>query len=266
MKYFSALIKIYFEINVGDGEKQPTDEDSGDSSKTAPYVASNEDDSDEFDKSDNELLSKKVFKRSDSPEFEQEEASDIRKHGKRGRPRGKTNPKTPESVSMVKVVQRHVRRDRVDEECARLGIVYKKWKPLNPRQSSHPSVRDIDDSTVIPDEQDVPEWCILCPRNKFLRDNSYAHTHYLRMHHKKLLVVDNSKILACKCSEIRSHGSDRSARNLHFHCSLCYHLFKLGDLLATHMLTHHTEIMLSQVHHLMHDSNPHRSYDYEDDD
>ena len=167
---------------------------------------------------------------------------------------------------MVKVVQRHVRHDRVNEECACLGIVYKKWKPLNPRQSSHPSVRDIDDSTVIPDEQDVPEWCILCPRNKFLRDNSYAHTHYLRMHHKKLLVIDNSKILACKCSEIRSHGSDRSARNLHFHCSLCYHPFKSGDLLATHMLTHHTEIMLSQVRHLMRGSNPHRSYDYEDDD
>ena len=57
---------------------------------------------------------------------------------------------------MVKVVQRHVHRDRVDEECARLGIVYKKWQPLNPKQKSHPSVRDIEDSTVIPDEQEVP--------------------------------------------------------------------------------------------------------------
>ena len=173
---------------------------------------------------------------------------------------------TPESLSMVKVVQRHVRRDRVDEECARLGIVYKKWKPLNPKQKSHPSVRDIDDSTVIPDEQEVPEWCILCPRNKYLRDNTYAQTHYFSMHHKKLLVVDNVKMLACKCSEIHSHGSNRSARNLHFHCSLCYHPFKSGDLLATHMLCHHTDIMLSQVRHLMRASNPHRSYDYENDD
>ena len=252
-------------MNVGDGQKEKTDDDSYDSSKTQSYVASNEDDSDEFDNSDNEPVSKKVFKRSDSPEFE-EEGSDSRKPRKRGRPRGKTNPKTPESLSMVKVVQRHVHRDRVDEECARLGIVYKKWQPLNPKQKSHPSVRDIDDSTVIPDEQEVPEWCILCPRNKYLRDNTYAHTHYLRMHHKKLLVVDNAKMLACKCSEIRSHGLDRSARNLHFHCSLCYHLFKSGDLLATHMLSHHMDIMLSQVRHLMRGSNHHRSYDHEDDD
>ena len=115
-------MKYVFNINVGDGEKEKTDDDSYDSSKTQSYVTSNEDDSDEFDTSDNEPLSKKVSKRSDSPEFE-EEGSDSRKPCKRGRPHGKTKPKTPESLSMVKVVQRHLRRDRVDEECARLGIV-----------------------------------------------------------------------------------------------------------------------------------------------
>ena len=142
------------------------------------------------------------MKRSDSPDFEKQQPSDSSKCVKQGRPHGKTSAKTPESVSRVKVVQQHVRHDRVDEECAHLGIIYKKWKPLNLRQSSHPSVRNIDDGTVIPDKQDVPEWCILCLRNKVLRDNNYAHTHYLHMHHKKLLVVDNSKILGCKCSEI----------------------------------------------------------------
>ena len=191
MKYFCNVLKYFSNIYVGDGQKEETDDDSYDSSKTQSYVASNEDDSDEFDTSDNEPLSKKVSKRSDSPEFEQE-GSDSRKPRKRGRPSGKTK-----SLSMVKVVQRHVRCDRVDEECGCLGIVYKKWQPLNPKQKSHPSVRDIEDSTVIPDKQEVPEWCILCPRNKYLRDNTYAHTHYLRMHHKKLLVVDNAKMLAC---------------------------------------------------------------------
>ena len=91
-------------MNVGDGQKEKRCDDSYDSSKTQSYVASNEDDSDEFDNSDNEPLSKKVFRRSDSPEFE-EEGSDSRKPRKRGRPCGKTNPKTPESLSMVKVVQ-----------------------------------------------------------------------------------------------------------------------------------------------------------------
>ena len=104
MKDFWNVLKFFSYINVSDGQKEKTDDDSYDSSKTQSYVASNEDDSDEFDDSDNELLSKKVFKRSDSPEFE-EEGSDSRKPRKRGRPCGKTNPKTPESLSMVKVVQ-----------------------------------------------------------------------------------------------------------------------------------------------------------------
>ena len=73
-------------------------------------------------------------------------------------------------------------------------------------------------------------------------------------------------MLSCKCSEIQSQGSDRSARNQHFHCYICFHPFKAGDLLATHMITNHTEIDLNQVCHLMHQNNPHRYYDYEKDD
>ena len=91
-------------------KKEETDDDSYDSSITQSYVTSNEDDSDEFDTSDNEPLSNKVSKRSNSPEFE-EEGSDSRKPRKRGRPRCKNKAKTPESLSMVKVVQQHVHHD-----------------------------------------------------------------------------------------------------------------------------------------------------------
>ena len=137
---------------------------------------------------------------------------------KRGRPRGHAKPKTKEYFSGFNIVQHHVCRDRVDEECAERGIVYKWWEPLDPNQESHPSVMDVADSTIIPDAQHIPEWCILCPCNKYLRDNTFVHNHYLRVHHKKLHVVNDFKMLSCKCSEIRSHGYDKSAHNLHFHC------------------------------------------------
>ena len=55
-----------------------------------------------------------------------------------------------------------------DEECTERGIVYKKWEPLDPNQDSHASVMDVTDSTIIPDAQHIPEWCILCPCNKYL--------------------------------------------------------------------------------------------------
>ena len=160
-------------------------------------------------------------------------------------------------------MQRNVRRDRVDEECARLGIVYRRWKPLNPEQQSHPSVMFFDEDTIVPEDQTVPDWCILCPRNKVMRDENFCKNHYLRVHHKRLIVVQNYKMLSCKCSEIRSYGTDCTARNQHYHCYECFHPFKSGDLLATHILTNHPEVDLPQVRHLMWQSNPHRMYDYE---
>ena len=68
---------------------------------------SNDEDSSDFEASDNEPLSKYVKKRSKSPEFDKQ-ASDGAIAWQRGRPRGKMSAKTPESVSMVKVIQRHV--------------------------------------------------------------------------------------------------------------------------------------------------------------
>ena len=182
---------------------------------------------------------------------------------RRGRPRGRAKPKSDNYMSEFKIVQRHVCRDRVDEECASKGIVYKCWEPLDPNQDSHPSVRDVDDETIIPEQQNIPNWCIMCPRNKHLRSRDFAVKHYLRVHHAKLHVVNNYKMLSCKCSEIRSHGSDHSARNLHFHCHLCFHPFKSADLLATHLITRHTEINLCEVRHLIRATNPLRHYDYD---
>ena len=146
--------------------------------------------------------------------------------------------------------------------CACQGIVYKKWEPLDPEQDSHASVMDATDTTIIPKKQEIQSWCILCPRNKHLRTHNFTYKHYLRVHHRKLLVVNASKILSCKCSEMHSHGSDHSACNLHFHCYRCFHPFKLGDLLVTHLIICHTEINLCEVRHLMHQNNPHRNYDF----
>ena len=126
------------------------DNDSDHSSHNIGYIISSDEHGTDFKPSDDEPLSKYVAKRSNSPEFDQEQPTNGAKPWGRGRPHGKTSAKTPESVSMVKVVQQHVCWDRVDEECAHLGIAYKRWEPLNPEQTSHPSVRQMDDGTIIP--------------------------------------------------------------------------------------------------------------------
>ena len=80
-----------------------------------------------------------------------------------GWPKGRAKPPARDFTLPTSIQFKNVRRDRVDEECQRLGIYYKCWVPLNPQQISHPSVCDFNDDTVIPAEQDIPGRCILCP-------------------------------------------------------------------------------------------------------
>ena len=80
-----------------------------------------------------------------------------------GHPNGRTKPPAHDFKLPTSIQYKNIRRDHIDEECQRLGIFHKCWGPLNLQQTSHPSVRDFNDDTVIPDEQNIPEWCIMCP-------------------------------------------------------------------------------------------------------
>ena len=74
-----------------------------------------------------------------------------------GQPKGKAKPHTGDFSAPGSILQKNVGHDRVDEECIRLNIVYKKWKPLNPNQKSHVTIRDFNNATEVPDEQEIPE-------------------------------------------------------------------------------------------------------------
>ena len=174
-----------------------------------------------------------------------------------GRPKGPAKPPKRDFSRPASIRQHKVRRDRVDEECERRGIYYKIWQPLNPDQTSHITVCDCADNTEIPEEQEILQWCIICPKNRILPNYDFAIKHYRRVHQSTLLVVRDHKMWACKCSEIRSHGTDNSARNKHYHCLECFHPFKTADLLATHIATQHVEIGLFEIRHLMRPDNPH---------
>ena len=64
--------------------------------------------------------------------------------------------------------------------------------------------------------------------------------HYLicsyTVHIEKLLVVHDVNILMCRCSDIRSRGSDKSVRNHHYHCIPCWHPFYTPAKLRVHKL------------------------------
>ena len=216
--------------------------------------------SDLFDSSDDEPLSKYTTPKSNEKAADPEEPGEMSAKPKRGvgRPKGRAQPPHIDFSRPTSIQQHNVRRDRVDEECERLGIYYRRWRPLNPEQTEHVSVREFSDDTIIPEEQPIPQWCIMCPKNRYMRNRFLTKHHYLRVHHKAMLVVEDKKMWACKCSEMRSHGSDNSARNRHFHCYICFHPFKTADLLGTHLVTQHLQVNDASVRHLMDENNPHK--------
>ena len=80
-----------------------------------------------------------------------------------GHLKGRANPHTGDFSACVSILQKNVCQDQVDEEFIHLNIVCKKWQPLNLKQKSHVTIRDLNDATEVPVEQDIPEWCIICP-------------------------------------------------------------------------------------------------------
>ena len=66
--------------------------------------------------------------------------------------------------------------------------------------------------------------------------------HFRRVHIVKLLVVHNVNIQMCRCSDIRSSGSDNSVRNCHYHCITCWHPFDTGAKLRVHKLAKHSDV------------------------
>ena len=103
------------------------------------YINSGSEDT-EFDSSDKEPLAKYRTKTELNLSKEGNGKSDPDIPRGCGRPRGKAQPKKRFQTAGFNKIQRNMHRDRVDKECTRLGIVYRRWKPLNPEQESHLSV------------------------------------------------------------------------------------------------------------------------------
>ena len=160
-----------------------------------------------------------------------------------GRPKGSASAKadlySDKSVlSCVHLHQRSVHSNGVDKECAEKGIVYRRWVP-NPELDSHTSIHPFLDSTVVLDEQKFLGHCMLCPKKKYFLDWHAANYHYTHVHIVHCLVIEDYKILMCKCSDIRSRDSDYCACNRQYHCYECYQPFDQPAQLARHLIIKH---------------------------
>ena len=106
-----------------------------------------------------------------------------------------------------------------------LNIKYRRWTgTTEPKNHLHKSQCRFMNDDYFPNAQPLPGDCVLCPSQKYLKDNWDKRQHYRSTHQESLLVMDDVAMQQCKCSAIRSRGRDRdhSSRNAHYHCSVCH--------------------------------------------
>jgi len=99
--------------------------------------------------------------------------------------------------------------------------VYRKWEGQI-YDGPHPTHIPVGSSDVIPSQQSVPGYCILCPMTRVIPSRYELRRHFRHLHVKYGITVQNTNIMACKCSQMKNHGSDGTVRNLHFHCHKCH--------------------------------------------
>ena len=159
-----------------------------------------------------------------------------------GSSRGKAGKSSVDSKNIIKI-RKNIRRDGVDEKCVKENIKYYKWTGTK-GSGYHPSQVKTSTSMIdyIPPKQKPNSDCILCPKEKILETQFNMQLHFRCIHIAKLLVVHDVNILMCRCSDIRSRGSDNSVCNHHYHCIACWHPFDTAAKLRVHKLAKHSDI------------------------
>ena len=127
-------------------------------------------------------------------------------------PSKKWTPKAPLNKKMS------ARKDGID---ALYRHSYKRWSG-RVYKGKHPSHIIQGSKHIFPGKQEVPGYCLLCLMMTIHRTNYRFRRHFCLCHVKHAVVIGCITLLACKCSQIKCQGTDRSVWNQHFHCHL-YH-------------------------------------------
>ena len=143
----------------------------------------------------------------------------------------------------------------IEEEKVHEGVTTKRkykfvqWKAKSKSNTTHMSILDIHDKSVVVDGQVVPGGCILCSERMYLASLGECERHYDTVHKKHSTTVKNYRLLMCKCDDVPSRGTDGRMRNRHFHCPYCFHPSDNLLLLAKHLFTKHG-LKPSEISHL----------------
>ena len=136
-------------------------------------------------------------------------------------------------------IPRNYRRHK-GKPVKRHKYIYRRWskkKPENVRlHMSHlPSSKGL----RIPEGQQMPGFCMLCPDKFYSGRLMLMIQHYNVVHFKNGAKIRNVIYLRCKCKDVTNRGLDNRTRNMHFHCVECFKPCDKASQLALHLLCKH---------------------------
>ena len=178
------------------------------------------------------------------------------RRNKRPRPSSKEKAFQKAAKTIITYEKRSYRGDGVDEECERLQIKYRRWEGNDlPKPEPHASHLPFGTTPMIAVDQHRHDYCMLCPRQRALDENWDVQRHYRSVNEIGHLVVNDTILMVCKCSEVRSRGwkTYKSTHNRHFHCIICHHPHDNQHQIGNHMYKKHREIDRNDVSHLLKD-------------
>ena len=104
------------------------------------------------------------------------------------------------------------RKDGVDEK---YRDCYRRWAGRT-YKGKYPSHLVQGEKNVFPHNQLIPGYCLLCPMTSLIPTNYRYKRHFRLCHIKHAVVIAKITLLACKCSQVKSQGTDYSCRNQHY--------------------------------------------------
>ena len=138
------------------------------------------------------------------------------------------------------------RKDGVDEK---YRDHYRRWAGQT-YKGKHPSHLVQGEKNVFPHNQLILGYCLLCPMTSLIPTNYRYKQHFRLCHIKHAVVIVRITLLACKCSQVKSQGTDYSCRNQHYHCHLCHWPKTLKQALFIHYNTQH-DFPIEVIGHLV---------------
>ena len=149
-----------------------------------------------------------------------------------------TEEKRPKKVTSNTVGKRFPRGDGVDERSRHYKYV--KWDKKRPQSRTlHKSHQYASRRTEYVRQQNIPAFCVLCPKQGYMYSRKRCIQHYGAVHIPTGVTIGKIFVLRCRCSDVRSRGSDGRARNAHYRCTVCWKPCDQRSQLGIHLLTRH---------------------------